>query len=191
MILTAAAALSGRIDLGDVPAWGSFITTLGAFIAALWAGRTAHKLYERESERDQRAEEDRRERAEEQRRSQAVAVCAWFGRAGEGYGGLWCAIVRNASQSPVHEMVVKFYHRGTDGEFELRTTVDKDVVPPTDPTIAVLPTAGLTVESTRTDEYGDPIDEEDFDEFAVAIEFTDAAGLRWERDVRGRLTQVG
>ncbi|WP_234583452.1 hypothetical protein [Micromonospora sp. MH99] len=187
-------SLISDLDLGDVPAWGSFVTTLGAFVAAIWAGRTARRLYERESARDQRAEEDRRERSEEQRRAQAVQVCGWFGTTPITgvMGGSWCAWMQNASRVPVHDVKVEFYFRkfGTEEEPDLRDTKLMSVLPPATEPRVVIPDGDLTRETGELDAYGDPVVLETTKDFAVAIEFTDAAGYRWRRNIRGQLTEL-
>lgn len=189
-VLTWALAAIGKVDFGDVPAWGSFVTTLGALFAAIWAGRTARRLYERESERDRRAEEDRRERAEDQRRAQAVQVCAWLGRMQ--YTGRWCARVQNDSRTPIHNAKVEFYFRrfGTEDEYILRGVASVNIIPPTNEPVDVFPGNGIAKVADEKDEYGKLHSEDKFADFSVAIEFTDAAGYRWRRDVRGRLTEL-
>ncbi|MFF4893899.1 hypothetical protein [Micromonospora chersina] len=193
VVTAAGVALMGNLDFGDVPAWGSFITTLGAFVAAVWAARTARQLYEREAARDKRAEDERGERAEEQKRSQAVQICSWFGRTSMGRGASrWCALLRNASPVPVYDVWVSFFYYplGTEGEPELRSVSWVSVVPPTDEPLVVLPESGLARGPAKVDAYGNQVHNEEDKDFAVSVEFTDAAGRRWRRDIRGNLMEL-
>ncbi|WBB95266.1 hypothetical protein O7543_29490 [Solwaraspora sp. WMMA2080] len=66
-----------------------------------------------------------------------------------------------------------------------------NIIPPTTDPVNVMPEQTLRVESGETDEHGNQMPSgERLEDFFVAIEFTDAAGYRWRRDVHGHLMEV-
>ena len=131
--------------------------------------------------REIRASLEQRERsADEERRSQAVRVTAWFA---EDPKGLWGARVCNESDLPVVDIRTFFNFiaekwPGGDWEPQLRGgPVEKiRLLPPRTDRFIKIP------EQVRNQmsEVSDSV-------YAVSIEFTDAAGNRWERDPRGAL----
>jgi hypothetical protein len=126
--------------------------------------------------------------AENQRRAQASKVTAWFGsRYREAHGpaiaGLdWGAVIRNGSDSPILNVRVFFYSINAASP----TTVAWEPVlrggPPE--RIRVIPP-----ESDRFVEIPDEIREDECNDrtYAVSIEFSDTAGVYWERTARGAL----
>jgi hypothetical protein len=186
------AVFGGRASWGNVPTWVLAITTLLGFIAATLAALITYELLRIESRRDQVAAEERRQREQAERREQASRIAAWYGRwssvvKGPGMAAdprEWPrsgAIVANASDLPVYNVRVSFC-------------------------VAVDPSAGLTWRQgerflgalrlmppgEQHVEMPDPVKAEDEaggnePTWLVAIEFTDASGVRWVRDPRGRL----
>jgi hypothetical protein len=127
----------------------------------------------------------REREAEEQRRKQAARVTAWFGTGETPMGFFQGARVRNASAEPVYEVRV-FFHllHETDGRGHVpvgqggppRETTP--VLPPGEDRFVPIP---AKVEAM----FGNiPVNDRTC---TVSIEFTDAAGNRWERDPRGAL----
>jgi hypothetical protein len=131
--------------------------------------------------REIRASLEQRERAaDEERRSQAVRVTAWFA---EDPHGLWGARVCNDSDLPVVDVRTFFNYiaeKWSGGDWEPVTrggSMEKiRVLPPRTDRFIEIP------EQVRNQmsEVSDSV-------YAVSIEFTDAAGNRWERDPRGAL----
>ena len=140
-------------------------------------GRAVLELQAREI----RASLEQRERAaDEERRSQAVRVTAWFT---EDRHAIWGARVCNDSDLPVVDVRTFFNYiaeKWPGGDWEPQPRggpVEKiRVLPPRTDRFIEIP------EQVRneTREVSDGI-------YAVSIEFTDAAGNRWERDPRGAL----
>ncbi|TYB94055.1 hypothetical protein FXF53_27415 [Micromonospora sp. WP24] len=172
-------ALLHAAEWGDVPTWVGAVASLGALTAATVAARVAKRVYQIESERDQQAEADRRERELEAMRAQASRVSAWWDTAyrvddaGQRYSLGRAALVRNASELPVHSVRVFFHAPLEGGGYEHFGPAIKAVVPPGSVPIDVYPPVGLSsVESA---------------DVVVEIEFIDAGGLQWKRDTGGRL----
>jgi len=132
--------------------------------------------------REIRASLEQRERAvEEQRRSQAARVTAWFGRPAG--GGPWGAIIRNASDLPILDVRTFFNYiaeKWPGGDWEpvpRGGPIEKiRVLPPQEDRFVEIPERV----QNQMDAVSDSV-------YAVSIEFTDAAGNRWERDPRGAL----
>jgi len=136
--------------------------------------------------REIRASLEQRERAGEgERRSQAAQVAAWFGHTTSGPepGNVWGAIIRNASDLPILDVRVSFHYiqeKWPGGDWE--------------PVLRGSPPEKIRVIPPRTDRFYEipeqvrgMIDQVDDSIYVVSIEFTDAAGSRWERDPRGAL----
>jgi hypothetical protein len=131
--------------------------------------------------REIRASLDQRERvAEKERRSQAEKVTAWFA---EDRHAIWGARIRNASDLPVLDVRTFFHYiheTQPGGEWApvMRgATIERiRVLPPQSDRFIEIP--GQVRNQIR--EVSDQI-------YVVSIEFTDAAGNRWERDPRGAL----
>jgi hypothetical protein len=129
--------------------------------------------------------EQRQRDAYEQRQSQAARVTAWFAMDPQAaVSGPWGAVIRNASNLPIVDVRVFFHYvaekwPGGDWEPVLRgTPVEKvRVISPQADRFYKIP------EQIRT-----MMDQVDDTLYVVSIEFTDAAGNRWERDPRGTLT---
>jgi len=124
--------------------------------------------------------EQRERAADEERRSQAVRVTAWFA---EDPHGLWGARVCNDSDLPVVDIRTFFNYiaeKWPGGDWEPQPRggpVEKiRLLPPRTDRFIKIP------EQVRNQmsEVSDSV-------YAVSIEFTDAAGNRWERDPRGAL----
>jgi hypothetical protein len=124
----------------------------------------------------------------ERQRSQAAKVTAWLGLAGGLETALrrgsefydWGAVIRNASDLPVLNVSVFFHfvdeqEPGEDWEPEPRGE-------PVEKILIVPPEADRFVAIPRSVSH-----HADDSTCVVSIEFTDAAGQRWERDPRGAL----
>ena len=69
------------VDLGTLPDWITSLATIGALLAAIYAGRVARELYQRESDRDDLDRHDRLVQTWLAERRQAERVVAWIGDA--------------------------------------------------------------------------------------------------------------
>ena len=174
------------------PNWGDIPTWLATF-AAIAAGLVAYRVYQVEAQRDRLAEEERKG-------AQAAKIAAWYGsqshtvttRIGNSvqtYPAMkpkWGAFLRNASDLPVYDVLVKFHFPGTDakaasGNDNVQSIV-KMVLPPSDAPVH-LEVDELTLRFFSEDSRADAF-------HRVEIEFTDAQGIRWHRDVKGRLKGI-
>jgi hypothetical protein len=131
----------------------------------------------------------RKDEAEAKRQAQASKVVCWFaprpgGIVVEESGPVgWGAIIRNSSDLPVFDVRTFFHYiaekwPGGDWEPVLRGgPVEKiRVIPPKDDRFVFIP-----------EQVRNMMDQVDASIYVVSIEFTDAAGNRWERDPRGAL----
>lgn len=140
----------------------------------------------------------RKDAAESQRRAQASKVAAWFGLgevpvvttgtgSGPPAGPAWGAIIRNNSDLPILGVRVFFHFIAADNAAaEQWQPIMRGgpperirVIPPRHDRFAEIPT---TIRNM--------IDEVSDDIYVVSVEFTDAAGSRWERDARGTLRDL-
>jgi hypothetical protein len=157
-------------DWGDVPTW------LGVLLVAAVAA-FALLLYLREAERSGRAEAVR---LDEERRAQASRVCGWYGRADGPAGPVFGALLRNASELPVYDVVVEFHFTSPrlDGSVWTlaRGQSKRRLVPPGESFIPA-PDAML-----REVVEADP--------FVVSLSFRDAGNRRWLRDPDGVLSEA-
>lgn len=160
---------------GDVPSWISSGATLFALLFAAVAAVAARRTYRIESERDRTNRALRLEQEAYGRRSQASLISVWWGV--DAAPGTWGAFVRNASGAPVFQVSCTVL-RPDDGE-ELAKAFHA-VVPPS--LVALFEDFGSEVTLANSS-------------FNIAfcrvrISFTDAAGIRWERNEYGRLTEL-
>lgn len=182
------------MPLGDWATWVQSIATVGALIAAVVAAVVAHRVYGLESERDERAAEERRVRAKAERRAQADQVAGWFAwlaqdadtepRLGWRRPWGWSAFLRNASDLPIYDIIIDFYYvvpDAADGNIPGRRA-SSDRIP-------VLPPQNEFYMAADRDML-ERVAAEDQANHAVAIEFRDAAGIRWRRDIHGKLTEL-
>jgi hypothetical protein len=138
---------------------------------------------------------ERKTEAERQRQEQASMVAAWFAveevhvvRTGTGSGPptrpAWGAIIRNNSDLPILGVRVFFHFISADNpasehwEPIMRGGPPERirVIPPRHDKFVEIPATVRNMIHECSDEI-----------YVVSIEFTDAAGNRWERDARGAL----
>jgi hypothetical protein len=178
----------GRASWGDVATWVVAVTTLLAFVAAALAGIVAYRVLAVETRRDLLADSERIA-------AQAAEVAAWSGRTkaetfvssdGPDTWQEWGAVIRNASGLPVYGLRVWFCDPADPAPgSELRPPAWyespelTDVLPPGDSFVSP------PREITKRRAAGGP------QRWLVAVEFTDAAGTRWLREPRGKLTPAG
>ena len=154
-------------DWGDIPTWI-------AAVAAIGAGVIAYRVYA--------------ESVEERRSAQASKIAAWYGYKTESVidtsrvqpihveKPIWGAFLRNASDLPVYDVTVDFYSPDSDDSAH---TIHKRTLPPSDAPIHV------KIDNIALRLYSD---DPKMDRYhRVEIEFTDTQGIRWHRDVKGRL----
>lgn len=184
---------------GSVPDWIAAISTFAAFVSAATAAGYAAKAYE-----IQREVSAAGRRAEH--RSQATLVSAWVEAelAQAIQGGKQSAVeaniivsMRNASDLPVHRVIVHLMARAADPEKYWEYEVDGSVVelrdfrlstlpPSTEPLVRKLESPELAHMANRYEQKGpDPTVV-----LAVAVEFTDAAGVKWARRTDGTLLEA-
>jgi hypothetical protein len=129
---------------------------------------------------------ERKRQEEDHRRAQASKVAAWFTCKDEAFGEhtlrSWGALIRNDSDLPILAVRVFFHfiqeEPGGDWQPINRGGPVERVrlVPPHHDEFIEIPKQI----SRMIDEIGENV-------YAVSIEFTDAAGNKWERDPRGAL----
>lgn len=192
VLIAAGAVFGGRGSWGNVPTWVLAVSALLALVAAAFAAVAAYELLRVESRRHALAAEEQRTREEAQRRAQASKVAAWYGRWSSVVKGpgmtadhrewLRCgAVISNASDLPVYNVRVSLcvavgssarltWRQGERFAGALR------LVPPGQEHVEM-------PDHLRTEEEASG----NQPTWLAAIEFTDAAGVRWLRDPRGRL----
>jgi hypothetical protein len=183
-VCAVAGFLIGMLIFGEPwhlpPAWGDIPTWIAA-VAAIGAGFIAYRVYWIS--------------AEDRRSAQAARVAAWYGlwkheavtpnvyTKHPSPAPAWGAFLRNASDLPVYDVHVKFYFPppGTHDYVETWNihTVMQQVLPPSDTPIHV------PIDEVELRLYSDDPRMDAF--HRVQIEFTDTQGIRWHRDVKGRL----
>ncbi|NUT92820.1 MAG: extracellular solute-binding protein [Saccharothrix sp.] len=157
------------MGMGDIPEWISAFATLFALVFAASAVVVNRRTYRIESARDRVSAEQRERRQLLLRQHQAALVSAWWGEL-DGRRG---AFVRNASQTPVHQVYLTVLNRDdrSDGvKFYF------PVVPPSEE--PVFCSAGAVPIPAGTAA------------FRVKLCFTDASGVRWLRNQYGRITEL-
>jgi hypothetical protein len=172
-------------DWGDIPTWM-------ATIAATMAGIIAYRVYRIEAERDRISEKERRG-------AQASKIAAWYGArpqnvtqrmGGEtqtySVGLVWGAFLRNTSDLPVSDVIVRFHFPATGEHDPVDSwnvhTIVKQVLPPNDNPIH------LSIDDIALRLYSDDTRMDEF--HRTEMEFTDTQGVRWRRDVKGRLEDI-
>jgi hypothetical protein len=167
-----------HLNWGDVPTW------VGVLFAGV-AGLIAYRLYQIENKRD-RQNAERLDRLEQEgTRRQANQICGWYGVMNElaehasgadipGTG--WGAIIRNASDLPVYNVMIFFYYKADLAvqESSRRGDLAVSVVPPGE--------SFLPAPQSVLDQADSP------DRHVVAMMFRDAAGLIWTRETDGELS---
>jgi Bacterial extracellular solute-binding protein len=147
-----------------VPTWLSAVAALIALMFAAIAAVAARRTYLIESDRDRVNAQARLVQDAYLRRSQAALVSTWWSQRDGG------AYVRNASDSPVYQAYLTV-HDDAPG-----TTVKLD--------LPVIPPSG------QPEMYPVQVREASLTSRRVSLTFTDASGVRWERDRYGRLTET-
>jgi hypothetical protein len=124
--------------------------------------------------------EERKQDADERKRAQAEEVTAWFALTS---GKTFAAIIRNASELPVLDVRTFFHYvaeKWQAGDWDpqmLGGPVERiRVLPPHQDRQVAIP-ENIWSQMTEVSDNN----------YVVSIEFTDAAGNRWERDPRGAL----
>lgn len=174
------------------PNWGDIPTWL-ATTAATAAGIVAYRVYQIEAHRDRLSEKERRS-------AQAAKVAAWYGSRQRdvtlGIGDsvqthtvpqpVWGAFLRNASDLPVSDVTVKFYFPALGADDSAETwnihTITMQVLPPNDTPIH------REIDEIALRAYSEDPKMDAF--HRVEIEFTDTQGVRWHRDIKGRLKDI-
>lgn len=163
-----------------VPGWITALAAVAAVVAAVWAGRTAKGLYDREAARDQRV-------IENAERAQADLVAAWVAFSNEplikqkGFDMIkkgWVVRLRNASNAPVYDVDVRVDAPGGQHRAGLERML---TLPPTS-AYEEFPMPDISHALTPTDEnYGT---------LRAGLSFTDASGRRWIRSSNGTLKRL-
>ena len=163
------------LDWGDVPTWIAALSTVGALVAAIVAGRAAWRLLGLEATRDRNAFADKKT-------VQASRVSAWakWERSAEGAESDYdipLLSVRNASDLPVYAVLLELFN----SRDQLVSTERVDVLPPTDGPIDLPHVVSDAEHSALQGDYGSKLQ--------VKITFRDASGRTWVRQVDGLLYQ--
>jgi hypothetical protein len=191
---------------GDVPTWGLLV---GAAVTVFFAGRAfstqskqlrdQQKINEElvalplQADELRESIDERKRVSEAQRKAQANKVAAWFDYSSEGlpvspllWAG-WGAQILNASDLPILDVSTTFYFVSDPGTGQPWTPIDRGramesilVLPPGGMQFVPIPEVIANIVKTIGREV-----------YVVGIEFTDAAGYRWERDARGALKDRG
>jgi len=190
VLLIVGLVFGGQARWGDVATWVLVAIALAAFLAAAFAGLVAYEVLRVELGRDHVAAEERRLSEDERRRSQASLVAAWFGkRPGIEPFLTWGAIISNASALPVYDVRVSFCVAVPAASGLTWRQGERYSSP--NPIHVIAPGehhATIPPDLFRSEDVFRPEDAAEKTKWLVAIEFTDAAGLRWLRDPRGTLT---
>ena len=169
------------MDFGSVADWVNAVGTLGAFGAALFAGIVAVRSYrtqQRSIDRQLAAQtEDQSRRAQGERQSQASKIAVWVNRGRH----RWTVHAANTSGLPVYRLTVRI--SGEEPPFSVAIERGTQDPIPAD-TAHKLTNALRVVLDERNALHMEP------NKLHVAITFTDAAGIRWRRDERGKLDEV-
>ncbi|TWF77197.1 hypothetical protein FHX44_113102 [Pseudonocardia hierapolitana] len=169
------------MDLGSVADWVNAAGTVCAFGAALFAGIVAvgsYRTQQRAIDRQLTAHaEDERRRARSERQWQASKVAVWVYRGRNS----WTVHAANSSGLPVYRLTVRI--AGEEPPFSVAIERGTQGPTPAD-TARKLTNALRVVLDQRNALHMDP------NKLHVAIAFTDAAGVRWRRDERGKLDEV-
>lgn len=165
-----------------LPTWVTALATVAAVVAAVRAGRTAKRLYDREAARDQRV-------LDNAEHAQADLVAAWvtfnsdpltptqaqkLPTAFRARG--WVCRLRNASNVPVYDLHAVIEAPG--GQERARPEPIA-TLPPGPPQDYPVPDISHAL---------DPTNDENYRLLRVSIRFTDAAGRRWHRSGAGELS---
>jgi hypothetical protein len=167
LVPTIAAGIAFDTKSGSIADWVAAIATGGALIAAIYAGQQAAQIVNVERRRDDQLEAN-------QRRAQAEQIAAW----GSGIS----TYLTNASELPVYDVQLNFTIGKQATGLCIALLVPTQRIP--NPTqFAVVQEAWNRATSARIHGVPEP-------RTRVSIAFTDAAGVRWERDFQGRLREL-
>lgn len=205
LVAFAVAALALSLSLvtgasaGSIPDWIAAISTFAAFVAAGIAAGYAIKAHE-----IQRAIIDARRQADH--RSQAALVSVWVTAeltqaivegSEQTVSATIVVSLRNASELPVHRVIVHLLAREADPEKYWEYDIDDEPVelppfrlstlpPGTEPLVRAIPSPRFAELANQHERKGpDPTVV-----LAVAVEFTDASGVKWARRTDGTLVEV-
>jgi hypothetical protein len=169
------------VDFGSIADWVNAGGTVGAFGAALFAGIVAVRSYRNQQQAIDRQlaahAEDEHRRAQRERQWQAGKVAVWVYRGRNS----WTVHAANSSGLPVYRLTVRI--SGEEPPFSVAIERGTQEPTPAD-TARKLTNALRVVLDQRNALHMDP------NKLHVAIAFTDAAGIRWRRDERGKLDEV-
>src|SRR5262249_29984759 len=152
------------------PSWMSALGSLFALGFAALGLMAGHRMYRIESERDRIDTEARNAREFSARRAQAALVSAWWNDSADGKHG---AVVHNASETPVYQLFLTVLDSDDHSDGAKVHSL-------------VLPPAGRAlfwpVQDAGTGQ--------DASTRRVKLSFTDAAGIRWQRNQYGSLAEL-
>jgi arabinogalactan oligomer / maltooligosaccharide transport system substrate-binding protein len=160
-----------HVNWGDIPTWISSLAGLLALVFAAAAVIWTRRMFRIESDRDRVDAVERRAQRDFARRGQAALVSAWWGARES--NGEWGAHVRNASEAPVYQAHLTVLNPDDPAS---AAKIELPVLPPSE-AASFHPVVDHTV--------GD----REF-ECRTTLTFTDAAGVRWQRDAYGRLVEL-
>lgn len=172
LVASASGAAGGLVALllvtgaewGTVPDWVEALATVVAAGAAIGAGRWALRLLEVEQRRDERLEEERR-------REQASHVGAYIDAAR-------IVHIVNASKQPVHDLNVRVDIVGRKHPIEFPYTLGPSKEWPEE------------LKDQARDDFNAALVADGAPPSRLEMAFTDGQGVRWRRELNGRLSEV-
>jgi hypothetical protein len=184
MTSTTSVIAASKVDWGDVPTWIASAASVAGLIGLVITAILANKIYKIESKRDRETAAERTARDVEARRAQANRVAAWFGVNPDGTMAYneFGARIRNASDLAVYEVSARF-SRVADPSVSFDSGGSLPAVPPGDTVYLGMEASSRTFLDTLAREARPGT-------FGITLIFRDAAGLRWQRDTSGELTEL-
>jgi len=160
------------VEIGTIAEWVGGVATVLATAAAVFAGVIAYRAYRREEDRD--------------RQSLAAGVHAWLAR--DTADGDQRLMVTNLGSAPIYEACVAFVVNGHDA-LAPRGAKTWQILPPGQYVVA---------HGTWGWSLPDPVDDprryqpytRSTKHLVQRMTFTDARGVRWQREGAGRLTEL-
>jgi hypothetical protein len=165
------------VDWGDVPTWVGSVSATFALLGAFMAVWQATKVYKLERARDEETRLERVDRERTDRRKQAARVSAWLDQVRSQRSEtlpIYAFAVRNASDLPVYDV-----------RLSTSMVTEQSVMAEAEDHILVLPPSDSPrlVPILDCKEGSSPAS-------GVLLRFTDAAGVRWERNMMGVLKEI-
>lgn len=161
---------------GAIPTWISSVGAIFALGFATVAAVATWRMHRIESERDRINAEERRDQNIHVRRIQAALVSSWWGDSAD-TADRHGVYVRNASGAPIYQVYCTVLDIDDSSDDK---KVHYPIVPPSDVALFCPVDAGVQQKGQKA---RDAVRR-------VKISFTDAAGVRWQRNQYGKLDEL-